>query len=189
MTTRSQPQDAERHEAMERYVVPELDVMYRVALALTRNPADAEDLVQETLLRAFRAIERFDGKHARAWLLTILRNANINRVRKHRLELPTSEASSHASIEPADVRGPEVVVVDEAFDSIVAEAFNALPHKFRDVVGLVDIDGLSYAECAIALRIPVGTVMSRLHRARARMKKRLELEGMIGRRWTNESLA
>ncbi|MGH9197507.1 MAG: sigma-70 family RNA polymerase sigma factor, partial [Acidimicrobiia bacterium] len=183
--------DPERQKAMERHVVPEINVIYRVALAMTRNPSDAEDLVQETLLRAFRAIDRFDGRHPRAWLLTILRNANINRLRKHRLEFPSpngTDGTEQTQPEPADERGPEVVVVDEAFDSSVAEAFNALPRKYRDVVGLVDIDGLSYGECATALGIPLGTVMSRLHRARAKMKKRLVLEGAIGRRWTNENL-
>lgn len=177
-----------RRQGMERHVVPEIGVIYRVALAMTRNAADAEDLVQETLLRAYRAIDRFDGKHRRAWLLTILRNANINRMRKQRLEFPLAESEAQ-NLELADDRGPEVVVVDESFDPIVADAFNALPRKFRDVVGLVDIDGLSYEECALALAIPVGTVMSRLHRARMKMKKRLEFEGTIGGRWTNESLA
>lgn len=182
-------EDARRHERMEHYVIPEIAVMYRVALALTRNPPDAEDLVQETLLRAYRAIDRFDGKHARAWLLTILRNTNINRARKHRLEFPMGDSASQPTREPVDERGPESIVVDESFDSAVADAFNSLPRKFRDVVGLVDIDGLSYAECAEALEIPVGTVMSRLHRARTKMKKRLEFDGAIGRGWGNESLA
>lgn len=180
---------SERLQAMERHVVPEINVIYRVALAMTRHPAEAEDLVQETLLRAYRAISRFDGRHPRAWLLTILRNANINRMRKQRLEFPLCESEAQSNPEPADERGPEVIVVDESFDSAVADAFNALPRKFRDVVGLIDIDGLSYAECAMALAIPVGTVMSRLHRARMKMKKRLEIDETIGKRWTNENLA
>ena len=73
--------------AFARYVTPELDVLYRVALSITRKPADAEDLVQDTLLRAYRSIERFDGRYPRAWLLTIMRNAQINRVRRKRPEL------------------------------------------------------------------------------------------------------
>ena len=80
--TRVASGDAEA--AFARYVLPEVDVLYRVALSITRNKADAEDLVQDTMLRAFRAIERFDGRHPRAWLLTIMRNAQINRVRRRR---------------------------------------------------------------------------------------------------------
>ena len=76
-------QDARFNE----YVVPELDVLYRVAYSITRNKTDAEDLVQDTMLRAYRAIERFDGRYPRAWLLTIMRNAQINRVRRKRPEL------------------------------------------------------------------------------------------------------
>ena len=76
--------DISRGTAFERYVLPELDVLLRVARSLTHNAADAEDLVQETLIRAHRSIDRFDGRHPRAWLLTILRNANVNRARRRR---------------------------------------------------------------------------------------------------------
>jgi RNA polymerase sigma-70 factor (ECF subfamily) len=161
------------------YVLPELDVMYRVARSLTRNPTDAEDLVQDTLLRAYRAIDRFDGRHPRAWLLTILRNAQINRVRRKRPELlndPDATFERYAADEDQS-SSPEHVVVDPVFDARVDDALDALPEKFRSVVELVDIEGKSYQDAADALGVPVGTVMSRLHRARRRMREQLEQAG------------
>ncbi len=161
------------------YVLPELDVMYRVARSLTRNPTDAEDLVQDTLLRAYRAIDRFDGRYPRAWLLTILRNAQINRVRRKRPELlddPDATFERYAA-DDDDSMAPEHVVIDPVFDERVDDALAALPEKFRGVVELVDIEGKSYQDAADALGIPVGTVMSRLHRARRRMRDQLERAG------------
>lgn len=172
-------QDRDRAAALERHVLPELDVLFRVALALTRNHADAEDLVQDTLLRAYRSIERFDGEHPRAWLLTILRNAHINRNRRRRPSLlADQEAALRTLASTSDGSDdPERIVVDERFDGVVAAVFHALPERFRRVVELVDIDGLGYQETATVLQIPVGTVMSRLHRARAKMKKQLVSDG------------
>lgn len=165
--------------AFDRYVVPELEVLYRVARSITRNPTDAEDLVQDTMLRAFRAVGRFDGRHPRAWLLTIMRNAQVNRVRRRRPELlrdPDATMERLADEGGGDA-GPEQLVVESEFDAGVERAFGQLAPKFRDVVELVDIQGLSYQETADLLGIPVGTVMSRLHRARARMRKHLESSG------------
>ena len=160
--------------AFETHVVPELDVLYRTARSLTRNNADAEDLVQETLLRAYRAIDRFDGRYPRAWLLTIMRNANINRVRKKTPDLlDDPDATFERSAEFADHVDPEALVVEPVFDAVVEAAYEALPEMFHDVVELVDVNGLSYAEAAELLDIPVGTVMSRLHRARKRIRDHL----------------
>lgn len=152
--------------------------MYRVALSLTRNPADAEDLVQDSLLRAYRAIDRFDGRYPRAWLLTILRNAQVNRVRRRRPELlrdPDATMERLADIDKG--ASVEEVVVDAGFDAEVESAYTSLPAKFRSVVELVDLQGRSYQEAADALSVPVGTVMSRLHRARKRIKAQLEADG------------
>jgi len=154
--------------------------MFRVAMSLTRNRADAEDLVQDTMLRAYRAIERFDGRYPRAWLLTILRNAQLNRVRRKRPELlrdpdATMERVADTSDAATDV---EAMVVDSTFDSAVEAAYRNLPEKFRSVVELVDLGSLSYKEAADVLDVPVGTVMSRLHRARNRLKKDLEKAGI-----------
>ena len=161
-------------EAFETYVVPELDVLYRTAWSLTRSDVEAQDLVQETLLRAFRAIDRFDGRYPRAWLLTIMRNANINRARKKRPDLlDDPEATFERSVEFASTDSPESAVLDLEFDAVVEEGYNALPDNFRNVVELVDLNGLSYQEAATSLGIPVGTVMSRLHRARKRIREHI----------------
>lgn len=161
--------------AFDRYVLPELELLYRTAWTLTRSDADAQDLVQDTLLRAYRAVERFDGRYPRAWLLTILRNANINRVRKKTPDLLTEpELTFERSTDFADHNHPEALVVDPQLDADIAGAFNQLTPDFRSIVELVDMDGLSYQEAADALGIPIGTVMSRLHRARRRIRDQLE---------------
>jgi RNA polymerase sigma-70 factor (ECF subfamily) len=169
-----------RKQRFDEVVLPEVDVMYRVALSLTRNHADAEDVVQEALLRAYRAIDRFDGRYPRAWLLTIVRNAQINRVRRRRPELLRDPDVTMALV--ADTgdggRSPEELVVDEGFDSRVEAAYGDLPEKFRRVVELVDLEGRSYQEAADILGVPTGTVMSRLHRARRRMRNALEAAGV-----------
>lgn len=166
--------------AFEQYVLPEIEVLLRVAQSLTRNHADAEDLVQDTLIRAYRAIDRFDGRYPRAWLLTILRNTHINRNRRQRPELlrdpdAAGGVADVASTERADSS------VDEMFDVEVERALHDLDDSFRRVVELVDIDGLSYAEAAEVLGVPTGTIMSRLHRARRRIRARLDRAGISPR--------
>lgn len=169
-----------RDETFARYVLPETDVLYRVARTLTGQPADAEDLVQETLLRAYRAMDRFDGEHPRAWLLTILRNAEHNRHRRRRPRLldDPDQAVDTLSDQHGDDGNPEHLVVDRCFGTEVEAAFTALPYKYRQVVAIVDVEGLGYAEAANALGIPVGTVMSRLHRARKRIRLHLIAAGV-----------
>ncbi|MEC3975849.1 sigma-70 family RNA polymerase sigma factor [Amycolatopsis sp. H20-H5] len=171
-----------RREAFAAYVVPEVEVLYRVARSLTSQPADAEDLVQDTLLRAYRAIHGFDGRHPRAWLLTILRNAEHNRHRRQRPQLLDDPDTSPERIDgrfaPA-VSSPEQIVLESAFDVAVERAFATLPEKYRRVVALVDIGGLAYAEAAAMLDIPVGTVMSRLHRARGKIRRHLVAERLV----------
>jgi RNA polymerase sigma-70 factor, ECF subfamily len=168
------------HERFRALVLPELEVMTRVALSLTRNQADAEDLVQDTLVRAFRGIERFDGRHPRAWVLTIMRNSHINNHRRRRPEL---QRDPDGVEERPDPRGPdtsaEAAALDGRFDAAVEQAFHALSDDFRRVVTLVDIDQLTYAEAAQVMGTLVGTVMSRLHRARKRIRDELHAAGMI----------
>ena len=172
---------AEAGERFDRYVLPELDVLYRTAWSLTRSDADAQDLVQDTLLRAYRAIERFDGRYPRAWLLTIMRNANINRVRKKKPDLlDDPDATFERSTQFADDDHPETLIVEPVFDATVETAFNQLPDPFREIVELVDLNGLAYQEAADLLDIPVGTVMSRLHRARKRIRDQLAEAGVDG---------
>ena len=163
-------------ESFRTHVEPELPVLYRVALTLTGSPADAEDLVQETVIRAFRALEGFDGRHPRAWLLTILRNTHMNMHRRQRPVLvedwdavgdprPAFGAERHASAEET--------VLHDILDADLDAAVKSLDSRFRTVLLLVDVDRLSYAEAAEALGVPVGTVMSRLSRARDRVRAHL----------------
>jgi RNA polymerase sigma-70 factor (ECF subfamily) len=163
-----------------RFVLPETDVLYRVARALTGQSADAEDLVQETLLRTYRSIDRFDGEHPRAWLLTILRNAEHNRHRRQRPHLfdDPEQALDTLGSRHSDDDNPEHWVLDQCFAAEVEDAFTALPDKYRQVIAIVDVEGLGYSAAAEALDIPVGTVMSRLHRARARIRRHLTAAGV-----------
>jgi RNA polymerase sigma-70 factor, ECF subfamily len=179
--------DAEGHRqrAFATYVLPEVEVLLRVAMSLTSQPADAEDLVQDTLLRAFRAVGRFDGRHPRAWLLTIMRHTESNRHRRRMPQLlddPDADLERLATTPPGLAATPEELVVGETFDDAVDVAFAALPLKHRQVVRLVDVDGLSYGEAARLLGIPEGTVMSRLHRARRRIRDRLATSGLAPKR-------
>lgn len=170
----------ERDEAFRLHVLPELEILFAVARRLTRDPHDAEDLVQDTLVRAYGALDRFDGRHPRAWLLTILRNTNINRVRKHQPDLLRDEQRTLGRLpaEGADGRsGPAEHALDRLPDRRVVEALQRLSRDHRAVVALVDLDGLTYREAAELLDVPVGTVMSRLHRARAKLRSRLERAG------------
>ncbi len=172
---------ADDRAAFDRYVVPEVEVLLRVARSLTRNRADAEDLVQDTLIRAYRAIDRFDGRYPRAWLLTILRNTHINRNRRRRPELlrdPDVQLERLAQSPTDDDAIRPDRFVDLEFDVEVERALDSLTSPFRDVVDLVDIDGLSYAEAAGALGIPLGTVMSRLHRGRKKIREQLRRAGV-----------
>jgi RNA polymerase sigma-70 factor, ECF subfamily len=172
-----------RPSAFETYVVPEIPVLYRVALSLAGQPADAEDLVQDALIRAYRAIDRFDGAHPRAWLLTILRHTHLNRVRVRSAVLLADGDGVAATLDRLGTATPaaEEVVVGELFEGVVAEALAALPDKHRRVIQLVDVEGLSYQEAAEALGVPRGTVMSRLHRARTRIRTRLAAAGLAPR--------
>ncbi|MER6014013.1 RNA polymerase sigma factor [Streptomyces bluensis] len=168
-----------RDKAFAKFVLPEVDVLLRVAMTLTAQPADAEDLVQETLLRAYRAIGRFDGEHPRAWLLTIMRRAEINRHRRRTprlLDDPDADLDRLSSVGVAE--SPEELVLGESFDAVVGAALAALPDKHQQVVRLVDIGGLSYGEAAEVLDVPEGTVMSRLHRARKRIRTQLVAAGL-----------
>ena len=177
------PTDAWQARFQEQ-VLPELPVLLRVAWRLTRDPVDAEDLVQDTLFRAYRAFERFDGRHPRAWLLTILRNTHINLVRKRRPDLLDDEVAGRIPARGVDGRqdGMDEQALRDDLDPIVREALASLSPNHRAVVALVDLDGLSYQEAADLLDVPIGTVMSRLHRARAKVRTRLERHGITSAR-------
>lgn len=176
--------DAPRRERYQQHVLPEVDVLLRVALSMTGQPADAEDLVQDTLLRAWRSIDTFDGRHPRAWLLTILRNTHINRHRRQRPVLLDDPDVTFEREVATDGGGAsaEDVVVDGMFDAAVESAVAELPERFREALLLVDVHGLTYTAAAKVLDVPEGTVMSRLHRARKRVRDSLAVSGLAPRR-------
>lgn len=157
-----------------------LDALYHVALRLTRSRAEAEDVVQDTCLRAFRAFDRFDpGTNCRAWLFTILRNVFLNRVRSQGREVLETELGSLDAAE-ATVgsrlerdSNPEERFLQTVLHGDVDRAVKTLPLAFREAVILVDLEGLSYRETAGVLGCPVGTVMSRLSRGRALLRRAL----------------
>jgi RNA polymerase sigma-70 factor (ECF subfamily) len=171
------------NERFATFVLPEIEVLLRVARTLTPSHVDAEDLVQDTLIRAYRGIDGFDGAHPRAWLLTIMRHAQINRTRRRRPELldDVDRTMETVADQTADGQSAEAVVVGAEFDAVVEDAFRNLPDGFRRAVELVDIDGLRYAEAAALMGVAEGTIMSRIHRARKRIRDRLANSGLAPR--------
>lgn len=160
--------------AFERDVLPHLDLMYRVALRLTGEAANAEDLVQDTVLKAFRAWSSFrQGTNARGWLLTILRNTFINDYRRRRrtpVQVDIDVAEQHALTHEASGHDPEGEFFHSLVDDRILAAIDALPEEFREVVVLSDIEGFGYAHIAETLGVPMGTVKSRLSRARRQLQ-------------------
>jgi RNA polymerase sigma-70 factor (ECF subfamily) len=167
--------------AFEAEMLPHLDAAYRLAYALSGRRQDAEDLVQDAYLRAFAAYRRFErGSNARAWLLTILRHVYLNDLRRARAR-PFVVAMGESSTLPefVDTRSPspEEETLRAEGERLLLAALAELPETFRSVVALVDLDGLHYAEAAAVLGCPVGTVMSRLYRARHELARRLRPAG------------
>jgi RNA polymerase sigma-70 factor (ECF subfamily) len=169
---------AERDEAFDRWVLPELTTMYRVAVAITRDHAEAEDLVQDSLVRAYQALDRFDGANPRAWLSTIVRNTHINRNRRRRPGLLHDPDGIDQQAQTAP--GADIGALAAIFDAQVEQALRELPEDQQTVIELVDVAGLSYQQAADALGVPTGTVMSRLHRGRKRIKKKLSAIALPG---------
>jgi RNA polymerase sigma-70 factor (ECF subfamily) len=175
-------EDPALRERFDREVMPLLSSLYPAALRMTRNPADAEDLVQETFLRAYRGFAGFqEGTNLKAWLYRILTNSFINTYRKKQREPVTVEGPDDLDewylfdrlgarhVEPS----AETEVLDTIPDEDVKRALESLPEGFRLAVLLADVEGFSYKEIAEMMGIPIGTVMSRLHRGRKALEKAL----------------
>ncbi len=171
---------SDRSQEFEETALVHLDTLYRSALRFTHNRAEAEDLVQETCLRAFRSFHRFNpGTNCRAWLLTILRNEFLKRLKRGGHETLDNDAGDRqrgaTSITDAGrARGhPEEELLQTVLHGDVDRALRALPLAQREIVILADLEGLSYKEIAQVVDCPIGTVMSRLSRARAELRQLL----------------
>jgi RNA polymerase sigma-70 factor, ECF subfamily len=179
-TVRRELTDPERREAFVRDAVPYLDQLYSAALRYTRNPADAEDLVQETFVRAYDKFHQFrPGTNLKAWLYRILTNSYINRYRRQqrRPEEVSADAdpdfSLYDRIAGSAAASTEQQVLEQLTDAEVTQALSDLPEQFRIAVYLADVEGFSYAEISEIMDTPIGTVMSRLHRGRSRLQRAL----------------
>jgi RNA polymerase sigma-70 factor (ECF subfamily) len=171
-----------RHE-FEHLALPHIDALYGAANRMTRNPRDAEDLVQETMLRAYRFWDTFQkDSNCKAWLFRILTNTFINTYQKSKRSrevLDAAQAEQRATDgvlvheQALTQRDPEGLLIDRAMSDDVVRALESLPADFRVAVVLCDVEGFSYKEIADIMECPVGTVMSRLHRGRRLLQKAL----------------
>ena len=161
-------------ERFEDVVLPHLDAAYRLARWLTRNEHDAEDIVQEASLRAFRYFRTFAGRNGRAWFLKIVRNTCF-RWRGQRAKVPTDLFDEDQHSETQSVADPETLLLHAADASLVEATLMELPDRARELLVLREVEGLSYQELSDVLEIPMGTVMSRLSRARQALRRAIEV--------------
>jgi len=179
----TEPAIPRRSKEFEELVLQHLDMLYAVALRLTRNPTEAEDLTQNTLVKALRFHDKFKkGTYIKAWLLTILRNTFINEYRRKarrpmQVELTGAEPAEETSPDPEvplDLREQRREELLELLEDEVRHALDALPEDFRLAVIMADLEDRSYKEIAEAMDCPLGTVMSRLYRGRKLLRDQLE---------------
>jgi len=180
---------APRYEKQERRkmtrLLVHLDAAYNLARWLTRNEQDAEDVVQEAYLRAFSYFSSFDGGDGRGWLLTIVRNTYYNWLKQNRVHDPTIPFEEDANSTRSGAPNPETLAIEQERIHLLREALDNLPAEFRKVLVLREMKGLSYHQIASVARVPIGTVMSRLSRARKLLQRNL-MHRQANRRCTPE---
>jgi RNA polymerase sigma-70 factor (ECF subfamily) len=164
---------ADEHERFEQALLPHLDAAYNLARWLTRDDHDAEDLVQAAYLRALKSFGGFHGASSRAWLLTIVRNACYTWLQQKRARGTATAFDEEIHGAGSDANDPEKRLVSEDQKQSVQRAVEGLPVDLREVIVLRELEGLSYKEIAVIAEIPIGTVMSRLARARERLRQSL----------------
>lgn len=161
----------EKLQKFERLVLRHMDSAFNLARWFTRNQDEAKDLAQEALLRAFKAIDRFEGDDGRIWLLTIVRNLYYTSVARKTQEQTVFNEETHSSEEFSS--SPEVLLLRNADQQAVRQGIEDLPAEFREPLILRELEGLSYKQIAAVMEIPLGTVMSRLARARDHLRENL----------------
>lgn len=169
-----------KHQEFEQEAVPHMDILHNYALRMTANSDDANDLVQETFLKAYRFWDKYEkGTNIRAWLFRIMKNSYINRYRKETKEPETVDYNDIQNFyntiryESSDPNDLQEKIFGGLLEDDVARAIESLPEDFRTVVILCDIEGLSYEEIADFVDCPIGTVRSRLHRGRKMLREKL----------------
>jgi len=174
-----EPSQLERFEAV---VLPHLSAAYGLARYLTRNDADADDVVQEAFLRALRYFGSFRGEasQSRAWVLAIVRNTAHTWRRRHRADASTMEFDETVHSEATADEDPGSLLARRDSRAALAQVLDGLPHDLREVIVLREIEGLSYKEMSEVVEVPIGTIMSRLSRARKRLQEALVVSGKEG---------
>jgi RNA polymerase sigma-70 factor (ECF subfamily) len=170
------PVESLREQArFEQIILPHLDAAYNLARWLTRNPHDAEDVVQEALCRALRFFHGFRGGDARTWLLKVVRNTCYTWLEQHRGRQPAAPFNEQEHDSASDLLNPEKMFLRRADRQMLLDAMEALPVHYREALILRELEGLSYQEIATITGVPLGTVMSRLARGRRHLQHRLAL--------------
>src|SRR6267378_2486580 len=159
--------------SFEAMMLPHLDAAYNLAKWLLRNEQDAQDVVQEAYLRAFKSFSGFHGSNGRAWLLTIVRNTSYTLLKKNRVVDFTTPFDEEIHVTGHESASPSTILEHSEDADLIKEAMDELPAEFREILVLRHQEGLSYKEIADIVQIPPGTVMSRLARARAKLKEYL----------------
>ena len=165
---------ADKNRRFEEIALPHLSAAFNLARWLTRNEHDAEDMVQEAYLRAFKFFDSFRGEDGRAWLLAIVRNTCYTWLKQNRIQELHDSFDEEAHAEADSSNDPQVLMLQNADKRLLDRALEALPLEFREVLIMRELEDLSYKEISTVADIPLGTVMSRLARARTMLRNSLE---------------